>query len=264
MKKLILTVAILMFCKSLFADSDIHTISLKHRLASEVVDQVRPFLPESATIKAYDNMLILKSDRATVANVEQLIKKLDVPLKSVLVTVWQTSEQLNHQSGHQANIELSTEEPNASVSIKQWSTKGKDDKNNRYSAQGIAGQPIAINIGNARPEKDYLYFVNANGNIGFASNTQYISTSRGFMAVPFLLSDNNVKVEIHPFFSDRSHDGQINSSNLISTVHGKLGQWIEIAYVSEDQHKQKEGLKQYQTHQGQQQIIYLKVETSSN
>ena len=251
MKKLILTVAILMFCKSLFADSDIHTISLKHRLASEVVDQVRPFLPESATIKAYDNMLILKSE-------------LDVPLKSVLVTVWQTSEQLNHQSGHQANIELSTEEPNASVSIKQWSTKGKDDKNNRYSAQGIAGQPIAINIGNARPEKDYLYFVNANGNIGFASNTQYISTSRGFMAVPFLLSDNNVKVEIHPFFSDRSHDGQINSSNLISTVHGKLGQWIEIAYVSEDQHEQKEGLKQYQTHQGQQQIIYLKVETSSN
>ncbi|SFK44530.1 secretin N-terminal domain-containing protein [Methylophaga sulfidovorans] len=264
MKKLILTIAILMFCSNVFADSDIHTITLKHRLASEVVDQVRPFLPESATIKAYDNMLILKSDRATVANVEQLIKKLDMPLKSVVVTVWQTSEQLNNQSGHQANIQLSTEQPNASVSIKQWSTKGKDDKDNRYSAQGIAGQPIAINIGNAKPEKDYLYFVNPNGNIGFASNTQYISTSRGFMAIPFLLADDNVRVEIHPSFSDRSHDGQINSSNLISTVHGKLGQWIEIAYVSEDQQRQKEGLKQYQTHQGQQQIIYLKVETSSN
>ncbi len=263
MKNTILAI-VLLFCTPLFADSDIHTLTLKHRLASEVVEQIRPFLPKSATIRAYDNMLILKSDRATVANVEQLLKKLDTPLKSVVISVWQTSKQLNNQSGSQANIELSNKEPKASVKLKAWSTKDKDDKDNHYQAQGIAGQPVTIKLGNARPEKDYLYFINANGTTGLASNTQYISTKNGFKAVPFLLSDNKVKVDIQPFFSDRSHGGELNSSEVITTIHGELGQWIQVALVSEEQHIQQHGVKRYQTHQGQEQFIYLKVETSSN
>ncbi|BDZ75145.1 hypothetical protein GCM10025856_28640 [Methylophaga marina] len=264
MKNHILTIALLMFCSTILADTNIHTIALKHRLANEVVEQVRPFLPETATIRAYDDMLILKSDRATLANVEQLIKKLDTPLKSVVITVLQTSQELQQQSGSEANITLSDSKPNASVKLKAWSTKGKDDQDNQYQAQGIAGQPITIKLGNAKPEKDYLYFINGSGDIGLATNTYYTSTANGFNAVPFLLADNRVKIDIHPFFSDRAQQGQINSSEVMTSVQGELGNWIKLAFVSEDQHAQQNGMKRYQSHQAQQQIIYLKVETSSN
>ena len=47
-------------------------------------------------------------------------------------------------------------------------------------------------------------------------------------------------------------------------VQGELGNWGRLACVSEDQHAQQNGMKRYQSHQAQQQIIYLKVETSSN
>lgn len=264
MKNSILTIALLMFSSIVLADTNIHTIALKHRLANEVVEQVRPFLPESATIRAYDNMLILKSDRATLANVEQLIKKLDTPLKSVLITVLQTSKELDQESGNQAKITLSDSAPNASVRLKAWSTNDHENRDNQYQAQGIAGQPVTIKLGNIKPEKNYLYFIGNNGDIGFATNTEYTLTENGFNAIPFLLADDKVKIDIHPFFSDRTPQGQINSSEVITSVHGELNRWIKLAFVAEEQNAQQNGAKHYQTHQAQQQIIYLKVETSSN
>lgn len=258
-------IALLLATTQLLANTDIYTINLKHRLAADVLPQIEAFIPETATIRAYDDMLILKSDRATLANVEQLLSKLDVAQQSVTVSVMRTAETLRQQKGGSTQIDIEAgRDINAGVAINRWSTANNRDDNQQYSARGIAGQPISISLGEALPQHQHLIFIDGYGGLAVTDNTRYITTDNGFRAVPFLLPDNQVRVEIHPFFSKLSAgNGQIRSSDVITTVIGGVGEWLEIGHITENAQQFDEGVTSYRSHGSQQQTIYLKVETSS-
>ncbi|MCX4188090.1 hypothetical protein [Methylophaga sp. OBS4] len=255
-----------LFSQALAANNSIHTITLKHRLASEVLPHIEAFLPANATARAYGDMLILKADNATVANVEALLKKLDVPLQSLNITVLRTNQQLGNRYKARDKITLETgEDIDGAVAIRRWSSRDSRHQDQQYRARGIAGQPVSISMGQDIARQQHLVFIRPRGGVGVQSHTDYISTENGFQAIPVLLPDNQVRVEIHPFFSKMSHGTDtINHSDVITTVVGQLGAWLEIGYVSEDAEHAGDGFTQYRSHSSQQQIIYLKVETSSN
>lgn len=245
------------------ADSQIHTITLKHRLATEVLPQVEAFLPQDATVRAYGDMLILKSDRATLANVEQLLEKLDKPQQGLLVSVMRTSEELQQQRGGSNQIQIEADDDiKGSVAIRRWSTKDRQDQNQHYQARGVSGRPVSIALGEDVPQQQQLVFVGPRGAV-VANDTDYISTANGFQAVPFLLPDGQVRVEIHPFFSKLSRvDGDVSSSDVITTVVGQRGEWLEIGRITENASLDSEGVTTYRSHGDRNQILYLKVETA--
>ncbi|MTI63999.1 secretin N-terminal domain-containing protein [Methylophaga sp.] len=262
--RIVLLLSALLLSVSVFAETQIHTINLKHRLAAEILPQIEAFLPETATIRAYDNVLILKSDRATLANVQQLLEQLDKPQQSLIVTVTRSTEDLSHQRGRQDQLELEADEDiQASVNINRWSTKNSDDRDQHYRARTISGNPVSISLGEDTPQQQQLVFVGPRG-VAVANETRYISTANGFQAVPYLLPDGQVRVEIHPFFSKLSRvDGDIRGSEVITTVVGQTGEWLEIGRITENAEQQREGVTSYRSHGEQQQILYLKIELSN-
>lgn len=264
MKIIGLWLCTLLLSASVFAETSIHTIHLKHRLAAELLPQLEAFLPETATIQAYDNILILKSDRATLANVQQILDQLDKPLQSLIVTVVRTSENLHQQHKNSTQVQVESDSDiQASVSINRWSTQGLKDRDQHYQARTMTGQPVFIRLGEATPQRQQLVFIGPRG-AAVASETRYIDTDNGFQAVPYLLPDGQVKVEIHPFFSKLSRvDGDIRSSEVISAVTGQLGQWIEIGRIVDNAERIREGVTSYRSHGEQSQILYLKIEISN-
>lgn len=263
--KLGIFIAFLFTVSQIHADSDIHTINLKHRLATDVMPQIEAFLPESATVRAYGDMLILKSDRATLANVEQLLSKLDVAQKSVVISVMRSADTINQQQGGSTQFDIEANEGiRGGVAINRWSTKDNTEQNQHYRARGVAGQPVSISLGEELPQRNQLVFVDSYGGVSVADDTQYIATANGFKAVPFILPDNQIRVEIHPFFSKVSaSNDEIRSSDVITTVVGDLGEWIEVGRITENADQFDHGVTNYRSHGSQQQFIYLKVETSS-
>jgi len=262
--RITLLLSALLFSVSVFAETQIHTINLKHRLAAEILPQIEAFLPENATVRAYDNMLILKSDRATLANVQQILDKLDKPQQSLIVTVTRSSEDLAHQRGSRNQLEIEADDGiNASASINRWSTKNRDERDQQYRARTISGNPVSISLGEDSPQQQQLVFIGPRG-VGVANETRYISTANGFQAVPHLLPDGQVRVEIHPFFSKLSRvDGDIRSSEVITTVVGDTGEWLEIGRIAENAELERDGVTSYRSHGEQQQILYLKIELSN-
>lgn len=249
----------------LSADTDIHTINLKHRLATDVLPQIEDFLPETATIRAYGNILILKSDRATLANVEQLLAKLDVAQQSVIVSVMRSYDTIRqHKAGsNQVDINVA-DDVSGRVTINRWSTNNNRDDTQQYRAHGVSGQAVTISLGEDIPQHRHLLFVDRYGDISVAKDTQYIATENGFRAIPFLLPDNRVKVEIHPFFSKLSvSNGVTQNSDVITTVVGSVGEWLEIGRITENSQQLDQGVTTYSSHGSQQETIYLKVEISS-
>jgi hypothetical protein len=259
-------IAMLMLATQLYAETNIHTIQLKHRLASDLVSEIEPFLPETATIRAYGNKLILKSDRATAANVELLLAELDVAQQTVVITVMRSTDDFQQHKGAASHVEVEAGDGvKGSVAINRWSTKRGSDTNQQYRTRGLAGQPISISLGEDIPQHQQLIFVDPYGGVAVTEDTNYISIDNGFKAVPFLLPNQQVKVEIHPFFSQLSvRSGEISQTNVLTTVVGPVGQWLEIGRLTENAQVNDQTVTTYRSHGSQQQIIYLKVETSSN
>lgn len=245
------------------AESNIYTLQLKHRLASELLPQIESFLPETATIRAFEGTLILKSDRATLANVQQLLDKLDTPLQNLLITLVRSNAVLSNRAESSTDIAVDVgDDIQASVGINRWSTHGQLDDNQHYQARAMAGQPVSINLGELVPQQQYLVFHSYHG-IAVEERTRYINTENGFQAIPFLLSDGHVRVEIHPFFSKLSRvDHDVRSSELITSVSGQLGEWIELGHIEDNASLDRNGVTTYRTHEQQSLSLYLKIELS--
>jgi hypothetical protein len=263
MKTWFLGIMLLLSLSAQAENLTIHTLELKHRLAEEVVPQIEAFLPDNATIAAYGNKLILKSDRATLANVETLLKQLDKAEQAVIVSVMRTNTELSKQQRHDTRIKIEAgDDVDAAVSSSHWSTRQYDDSNQHYQLRGVSGNPLAISLGEDVAQQRQLVFVGPRG-AAVSNDTQYISTANGFRAVPFVLPDNRVRVEIHPFFGKLSRvDGDIEHSDVITMVVGDIGQWLEIGRISHNASTEQKGITSYRSHGEQSQYLYLKIDTT--
>jgi len=96
------------------------------------------------------------------------------------------------------------------------------------------------------------------------TTTSYISLDNGFQAVARFLNNQQVHVDIHPFFSQLSRqNGIIEQSQVITTLIGPVGQWLELGHISDEENIESTGVTRYHSHQTQQQRLYLKVEPVS-
>lgn len=261
--KLVMIVLLCLFSWAVYAEQQLETIQLNHRLASEVLPEVQAFLPQGATARAYNELIIIKADSSTISNIKQLINKLDTPPQRLKVSVLVTDEDLSKHQGNQfsAGVDINDGNTSGNVSIQRWSTNKSQNQERSYQAQGLAGKPMLINLGQDIPQQDQYIYFNGFGGIGAQQSTSYISLKNGFQAVANILPNNQVIVDIHPTFSNyNKRNGTISSSNVISTVSGAAGSWLELGQVDNEKNLEKNGTTNYQTHRNQQQSIYIKVE----
>lgn len=265
MKSLMFAVLSL-FSVCLYAETKIETIELQHRLASEILPDIEAFLPEDSTVRAFQNLIILKADSVTINEIANLIQQLDKPIQRIKITVVRTDQELVDKQKAQTSIQVEVEDGDVSASgqVRRWSTKNARNKDQHYRAQGLAGNPITIVMGQDVPVEEQLVFVGPFGGQAVETTTSYISLDNGFQAVAQLLAGEQVHVDIHPFFSDLStRNGIISQSQVITTLVGSVGQWLELGYITNDENIDEVGVKRYSSHQSQQQRLYLKVEPIS-
>ncbi len=251
-----------LFSSYVCADTSIETIQINHRLAQDVLPEVTAFLPENATARAFNNMIIIKAEPATINEVKKLINKLDTPPQRLRLTLLKTATKLvdEQQSQWQGDVVISDDVKSASVSVKTWSTQTDNNSNAKYQAQGIAGVPMKLNMGQLIPQSQQNVFLRFNGDVVVQSNTQYIPINNGFEAIASVLPNNQVSIEIYPQFSSFSkRHGSIDRTQLITTISGPAATWLELAQINTNANSEQDGAKQYQTHQ-QQHYIYIKLD----
>lgn len=239
---------------------DINTIQLEHRLASDLIGNIEPFLPESATIRAHSDLLILKSDPQTFYEVQALIKKLDTPLQRLKVTVLRTHASLSELQGSSVNVEFEVNDAvHANTQVQRWSNRSNKDENNYYSAQGISNEPILIHMTQSKPQQEQLVLFNSSGDQAVSTTTHYINIDNGFKAIVQARPNKQVKVEIHPVFGEINSQDQITHSQVFTTIAGPVNHWLSIGQINNEKSIENSALTRYTT-QRNQQNLYLKVE----
>lgn len=174
--KIILFALLSIFSTIGWAESKIETIQLNHRLAVEILPEVQAFLPKDATARAFNDLIILKAQPDVITDIKQLITQLDTPLQAVKISVLRTSEALSDQRGTQVSgaILVDGNDVDGVVSIRKWSTKDTDNKDQHYQAQGIAGSPILITMGQSVPQQEQYLVLRSDGDLAIQSNTYYL------------------------------------------------------------------------------------------
>lgn len=261
--KFIAVLFIFLFTPIALAENKIETIQLNHRLASEVLPEVQAFLPKGATARAYNELIIIKAEIPVIADIKKLINQLDTPPQRLRVSLLRTNEVLakHQQSQTSAGVDINNDNTSGIISIKRWSTNKSQNKTRNYQAQGLAGKPILILMGQDIPQQEQHLYINQYGGIGIQPNTSYISLQNGFQAVARILPNNQVVIDIHPRFSNLNpRHGIINRGELITSITGAAGTWLELGQIDNEKNLEKQGATSYHTHRQQQQTIYIKVE----
>lgn len=71
-----------------FADNQIYLIDLKYRSSNDIVNAIAPLLPQSTTIKQFENKILLNTDPETYASIKAIVTELDVMPVQLRITLY--------------------------------------------------------------------------------------------------------------------------------------------------------------------------------
>lgn len=219
------------------------TIELRGRSAEELIPVIRPLLAPDDGLSGRGNLLFLRADANTVAEVRRLLDQIDRPPRNLLITV-RTGEDMSRENarlGVEGHIDLT--EPDQSEiraeASKRYQTAGRGST---QQLRVLEGQLAYITIGQSIPYPSGGYGHTPYGPYAHYS-LQYRDTHNGFLVLPRLQGDR-INLEINPRREQLSRQGggKIDTAGIDTVVSGALGEWIRLGGINEEQDGRSSGI----------------------
>lgn len=243
-------------------------IPLNYRTADDVMAVAQSVIGSEGKVTAYGNQLIVNAEPAKIRELQSVLQQIDSRPHRLLITV-DTSENLQ-QDSRGYSVDGSASAGNIEIQSGRGEVNGKDRvriirrstdsrSGGSQQVQATEGYPALIQVGQSVPITS-----TATGPYGqFYSQTEYRNVNRGFY-VTATLTGNLVHVTISSS-NDRlsqSHPGVIDTQSTDTRVSGKLGEWITLGGVSEQNQADQHGfVRRYSTQGRDDTSLRLKVET---
>jgi len=197
-------------------DLVLEVIPLHHRSAAEIAAVIRDFLSKDGTIRAADAKLLVRTHPENLKELRELVAKLDVPLRRLLITV----KQLSGERARQAEV----------VDERRiWHTEAADDANRIQQVQVLENNEAFIDVGREIPISDFAVAQSQSGTI-MEQKTRFIGATTGFSVRPRLDGDT-VSVDItaaQKVQTGVASPPGFGTQAVHTTVSGKLGEWITV------------------------------------
>lgn len=228
-------------------------IPLHYRTAEDLLPILQPLVPAGAAISGTGDMLLVRADAATVAQLRAAVANLDRAPRQLLITVGQVT---GTQGGGTTvrgsgtittgNVQVGVNQPPQSTSGGQVvvrSGTASDGLRDVASVRALEGRETYIALGQSRPFTSTTVTQSGVYPPVVSQSTEYRDVQSGFYATPRLHGDR-VTLEISPRqqrVTDTQPDGRNNNvthggvvagASITTTVSGRLGEWIEIGGAS--------------------------------
>lgn len=242
--KLVITITMVLFGAMVsalsIASNQIELMQLKHSVAEEIIPVIKPLLEPDAVVTGKGYQLIIRAAPSSLDSIKAIIQRIDIPKHQLKITL----RQVEHLKGSgsavsaRSSIDLdknakiiigeNTDPPSDSIrlSARKYSTQGRNDR--LYEVQTTEGQATFLRLGKLVPY-ELQRFITTGRNIGYGHNVGYKELYSGLFVVPKVHGEF-VSLEISSQRQEPSAEesGVINSAQLRSVVHGRLGTWIVL------------------------------------
>lgn len=239
------------------AQSTVEVVPLKYRKSEQVIPVIQPLLGRDSSISGFQNQLVIRATPAELAQIRRVLADIDTAPKRLLITVRQDADA--DRDRREAELSGSIGNDNTRIIVPGSGSRsggnvvlrdGDDRLRGRIvdsqrstssstsqSIQVLEGYSAFIRIGESRPvpSRQVIRTI-VNGQVidRVVEGTEYRNASTGFNVVP-RVQGNRVTLDIDPQREsfDDSRRGTVNVQRVVTTVSGRLGEWMDLGGISE-------------------------------
>lgn len=232
------------------AQTELKTFKLQNRSAEEIIGILRPLLDPRGGISGTGYTLLVRSTPQNLREIEQMVRELDTALRNLRITVRRGELSESERMGIRGSGEVRAGDgkvilgPGGTprVHIQQGERRGETRSDQQLRA--LEGQWAQIRSGQEMPVPQRSV-TQVPGGVVVQDSTAYRDVSSGFEVRP-RLSGQQVFVDVRPFSARPvpGGGGAVETSAIVTTVSGRLGEWIELGGVMEESQSRSRGLTQ--------------------
>src|SRR5258706_12975980 len=200
------------------AQGTLEVISLRHRTAEQVIPVLRPLLEPGAALSGQYNQLIVRTSPANLAQIRAVLDAIDQPARRLTISVRFDATQDSARSGVQTDARISNRGSSANVRIEDSRASRNEQVDQRI--QVLEGGQATISTGESRV---------------------YGQAGTGISVVP-RVSGDSVTLDIAAQQEAFARGGAIQGERAVSTVSGRLGEWIDIGSASSASSRSDSGI----------------------
>lgn len=262
------------------AEMTIETIQLHQRTADELIPILQPMVETGGSLTGTGYKLFIRSSPANIDQLRRMVSQIDAAPRQLLISV--SMDRVVLQGNRRVSASISVQGKNTRLEAGRQSRNsggialhGEKDSRIKYDARLLEraetthtpqvhtvrvseGLWATIRMGQAIPVATRSR--NADGTV--TETYTYTAVTSGFEVLPRVNGDT-VTLAIRPQAQSPQRDagGAYNTTELDTTVSGKLGQWIALGGVNTSQQRSGTAIGYHmQQHNAENDQIYVKVE----
>jgi type II secretory pathway component GspD/PulD (secretin) len=237
----------------------IEVIPLRYRTAQEVIPIVQPMLAREGSVSGLQGQLIVRTTPANLEEIRQILARIDTAPRQLLVSVRQDADASGSRSGAEVSGSVGGEHGRVTIPPQSRDPRGGtvvlrdgDDRlkarvvesrsaerdRTTQSVRVLEGREALVQVGTSVPVRErQVRRTVVGGQVveQVVEGTQYRNVATGFYVLPRLAGDV-VTLDVRPQRETLSSEirGGVNVQSVVTTVSGRLGEWIEIGGIGQD------------------------------
>ncbi len=255
-----LAAALLFAAAWAFAQATVmEVLPLRYRTAQEVIPIIQPMLAREGSVSGLQGQLIIRTTPANLEEVKRILASIDTAPRQLLITVRQDADVDRSRSSAEVSGSVGGEHGRVTVPPVSRDTRGgnviiregdnrlranvvenrsMESDRNTQTVRVMEGREAYIGTGQSVPVRErQVRRVVINGQVvdQVVDSTQYRDANTGFYVLPRLAGDR-VTLDISPQRESLSRQvrGGVDVQSVVTTVSGRLGEWMEIGGVGQD------------------------------
>ncbi len=216
------------------AQDTAEVIPLRHRPAAELAPVLQSMIGSDGVVASLDTRLVVRATPEAMARVKALVRELDLPLRSLWITVRQAGQRressvdggVTVQDGSGTRVTTdghttttTTRRTVVTGALSAGSASGSDETLQRL--QALEGQPAFIGIGQAQAVPRAVLTPG-----GVVTGAAYVEATTGFWVLP-RLSGDLVSLELATAQDAFTRAG-LERRGVETSVSGRLGEWLQV------------------------------------
>ena len=205
----------------------------RHRLVEDVLPVLQPMVEPGGSISAMSGKIIVRASPANIAQLRQALDAIDMPVRSLLISVRQggNKRQEDTRLGADARLGMRNGQVDAQIRAEADARSRNEDGRTVQTVQTVDNGQATIFLGSSVPVPAAQVVSGPNGTVVMRSQ-QYVNAGTGFTVLPRLVGDQ-VTLSIAPQSQRIQGRGVITGSGLSTTIRGRLGERPPLGPISQ-------------------------------
>lgn len=245
---------------SIAQKQSVKVIELRYRSADEVIPILKPLLVPGGTISGLQDKLVVRTTAPNLAELRKVLDLIDAVPARLMILVRQEASAI----GSDQDAEVSGRVGSGSDSVRARVQSSRSDRSGggTQSVQIVEGNAAFIRHGTSVPIRSRQTTIGPGGVMTHTDTIEHRDVDTGFYAQP-RLSGDRVTVQLAARRDSLSEAGRgaLRIERVEAVVSGRLGEWIEVAGIEQDEIRDDAGTIYYRSSSGaDRRRTFIKVE----